>query len=359
MVTGGAGFIGSHLCRFLLEQGHSVISLDNFQTGSAENHLPYIRHPRFELIRHDIVEPFDITVDEIYNLACPASPPAYQASPIKTMQTTLLGVMNVLDLAVRTGARVLQASTSEVYGDPTMHPQKESYFGNVNPFGERSCYDEGKRAGESLLFAYAKEAGVEVRIARIFNTYGPQMQPDDGRVVSNFIVQALQNKPITIYGDGAQTRSFCFVSDIVGGLHALMNSAVAGPVNLGNPGEFTVRELAELVIALTGSRSDLIELPLPPDDPKLRRPDIARAEAELAWSPKIALRDGLVPTISYFENALARKRPHFGLPHALVSSLPLPAANADMVLPTPRRRRGEVVDMGTRRVLAEAGGGND
>jgi UDP-glucuronate decarboxylase len=359
LVTGGAGFVGSHLSKLLLDQGHRVTSLDNFQTGSAENHLAYIKHPRFELVRHDIVEPFDMEVDEIYNLACPASPPAYQASPIKTLQTSLLGVMNVLDLASRRGARVLQASTSEVYGDPTVHPQPESYFGNANSFGERSCYDEGKRAGEALLYAYKQEAGVEVRIARIFNTYGPQMQPDDGRVVSNFIVQALQNQPITIYGDGLQTRSFCFVSDLVAGLHALMHSELSVPVNLGNPGEFTMRELAELVIELTGSSSKLVERPLPPDDPKLRRPDITRAQTGLGWSPKIALREGLVPTIAYFDSMLSRKRPHAAPTSAELLALPVQMANGDAAKPAPRHIGGEVVDMGAHRALAEAGGRSD
>lgn len=313
LVTGGAGFIGAHLVTRLLSRGHSVISLDNFQTGSAENHIEHFRDPNFELVRHDVFEPIEVAADAIYNLACPASPVHYQASHIKTLQTSVVGAMNMLDLAAKNGARILQASTSEVYGDPLEHPQTESYFGNTNSFGERSCYDEGKRAGEALFYAYRKELNVDIRIARIFNTYGPGMQAGDGRVVSNFIVQALRNEPITIYGDGSQTRSFCYVDDLVEGFLRLMDSSLQRPVNLGNPVEFTVRELAELVIELTGSSSEIMALPLPSDDPKLRRPDISLAKTELKWEPKVALREGLVPTIAYFEGVLSRTRPRLGI----------------------------------------------
>jgi len=336
LVTGGAGFIGSNLCRRLLEDGHTVTSLDNFQTGSAQNHLDYLKHPNFTVIEGDIFEPLEEEADLIFNLACPASPPHYQASPIKTLQTSVGGVMNVLDLAVRNRARILQASTSEVYGDPLVHPQPESYFGNVNPFGERSCYDEGKRCGEALFYAYNSEMGVDIRIARIFNTYGPGMRADDGRVVSNFIVQALKNEPITIYGDGSQTRSFCYVDDLVDGLVKLMHSSIDRPVNLGNPVEFTVRQLADLVIELTGSRSKIESRPLPSDDPKLRRPDISLAERELNWHPGVALAEGLTRTIAYFDEGLSRTRPRLrgrqsnsiavgrSLPHAEPIVLTLP-----------------------------------
>jgi UDP-glucuronate decarboxylase len=313
LVTGGAGFIGSHLVRRLLDEGNRVISLDNFQTGSAENHLDVLRHPHFELVQHDVVEPINIAADRIFNLACPASPVHYQASHIKTLQTSLIGAMNVLDLAAKNHARILQASTSEVYGDPLVHPQPETYLGNTNPFGERACYDEGKRASEALFYAYRREANVDIRIARIFNTYGPGMRTDDGRVVSNFIVQALRNEPITVYGDGRQTRSFCYVDDTVDGLIRLMDGPIDTPVNLGNPVEFTVRQLAEMIIELTGSRSEIVSRKLPSDDPKLRQPDITLAQTNLGWNPQIALRDGLLPTIAFFEGLLSRTRPRFGV----------------------------------------------
>lgn len=321
LITGGAGFVGSHLCGSLLQLGHEVVSLDNFHTGRAENLAPLMDDPRFRSVEGDVADPFGFDVDEIYNLASPASPVSYQESPIRTLRTGLLGAMNALDLAVRTGARVLQASTSEVYGDPLVHPQVETYFGNANSFGERACYDEGKRAAEALFFAYRAERGVDIRIARIFNTYGPGMQPDDGRVVSNFIVQALQNRPITVYGDGSQTRSFCYVSDLVDGLIGLMESDVDLPVNLGNPGEFSVLELARTVIAMTGSRSGIEHLPLPADDPRVRRPDISRARARLGWEPRVALGEGLRPTIGYFERRLR-----------LAGSLPFVPARAGVPL---------------------------
>ena len=306
LVTGGAGFVGSHLCDRLLSAGHRVISLDNFHTGRRSNHRRHMANPNFSLIEADIAAPLpDMAVDQIYNLACPASPAHYQESPITTLRTNLLGVMNVLELAVRQRARILQASTSEVYGDPLVHPQSEDYFGNVNPFGERACYDEGKRAAEALVYAYERERGADIRIARIFNTYGPRMQQNDGRVVSNFAVQALRQQPITLYGDGSQTRSFCFVDDLVDGLIRLMASGVRTPVNLGNPGEFTMIELARLVMELTGSRSTVIHLPLPPDDPKRRRPDIAKAERLLGWKPTVPLAAGLTATIAYFRDCLA------------------------------------------------------
>lgn len=306
LVTGGAGFVGSHLCGRLLELGHEVVSLDNFHTGRAENLAPYGANPRFRSVEGDVAKPLAFAVDEIYNLASPASPVSYQESPIRTLRTGLLGAMNVLELAASRGARVLQASTSEVYGNPLVHPQVETYFGNANSFGERACYDEGKRAAEALCYAYRAERGVDIRIARIFNTYGPNMQPDDGRVVSNFIVQALQHKPITVYGDGSQTRSFCYVDDLVGGLVRLMESGVDTPVNIGNPAEFTVLQLARAVIAMTGSRSAIVHLPLPADDPRLRRPDIGKARALLDWEPRIALEDGLGATIAYFDRLLLR-----------------------------------------------------
>jgi len=306
LVTGGAGFVGSHLCDRLLSAGHRVISLDNFHTGRRTNHRRHLTNPNFRLIEADIAAPLpDLVVDEIYNLACPASPVHYQESPVTTLRTNLLGAVNVLELAVTHGARVLQASTSEVYGDPLVHPQAEDYFGNVNSFGERACYDEGKRAAEALFHAYEHERGADIRIARIFNTYGPRMQSDDGRVVSNFVVQALEQRPITLYGDGQQTRSFCFVDDLVEGLIRLMASDVRTPVNLGNPGEFTMAELAHLVVNLTGSRSKVTYLPLPPDDPKRRRPDISKAERLLGWRPTVPLAAGLVPTIAHFRDRLA------------------------------------------------------
>ncbi|MBS1183639.1 MAG: NAD-dependent dehydratase [Proteobacteria bacterium] len=305
LITGGAGFVGSHLCDRLLSAGHRVISLDNFHTGRRTNHHRHLSNPNFRLIDADIAAPLpEMAVDEIYNLACPASPVHYQESPITTLRTNLLGAVNVLELAVSQRARVLQASTSEVYGDPLIHPQTEDYFGNVNSFGERACYDEGKRAAEALFHAYEQERGADIRIARIFNTYGPRMQHDDGRVVSNFVVQALRQQPITLYGDGSQTRSFCFVDDLVDGLVRLMASDVKTPVNLGNPNEFTMIELAGLVMELTGSRSSVTHLPLPSDDPKRRRPDIAKAERLLGWTPTIPLAAGLPLTIAFFRDAL-------------------------------------------------------
>lgn len=309
LVTGGAGFIGSHLCRTLLEAGHEVICSDNFFTGTKRNVRALLDHDHFELVRHDVTEPLLVEVDQIYNLACPASPVHYQHNPIKTMKTSVLGTMNMLGLAKRTGARLFQASTSEVYGDPKEHPQPESYWGNVNPIGLRSCYDEGKRCAETLCFDYHRAHQVQIKVARIFNTYGPNMHPQDGRVVSNFIVQALQGKPITIYGDGSQTRSFCYVSDLVAGFVKLMESdeSVTGPVNLGNPGEFTIKELAEKVLALTGSTSELTFKPLPSDDPTQRKPNIERASKTLGWQPEVALEEGLKLTIPYFEAVLAEQ----------------------------------------------------
>lgn len=305
LVTGGAGFIGSHLCQRLLDRGEQVLCLDNFFTGRKENIVPMLGHPRFELIRHDVTEPFLAEVDRIYNLACPASPVHYQYNPVKTIKTNVMGALNTLGLAKRVRARVLQASTSEVYGDPQVHPQEETYWGNVNPIGIRSCYDEGKRVAETLFFDYHRQNGVDIRVVRIFNTYGPNMRPDDGRVVSNFIVQALRGEPITIYGDGSQTRSFCYVDDLVDGFLRMMDcDDFTGPVNLGNPGEFTIRELAEKVLAQVGGPSQLIEKPLPADDPKQRQPDITVAKAKLGWSPKVPLDEGLPPTIAYFRSAI-------------------------------------------------------
>lgn len=308
IVAGGAGFLGSHLCETLLQAGHQVVCLDNFSTGLRRNIDHLERFDTFKVIAHDIVQPFDLKVDEIYNLACPASPPHYQLDPIHTTKTCVLGSLNLLELASRTGARILQASTSEVYGDPNVHPQIESYWGNVNPFGPRSCYDEGKRCAETLFFDFHKKLQVEVKVVRIFNTYGPRMRPDDGRVVSNFIVQALTGQDITIYGDGSQTRSFCFVDDLVDGFLRMMASppSLTGPVNLGNPGEFTIGELAEQVIGMTGSRSRIIHHPLPTDDPRQRRPDISLATQELGWRPHVDLAQGLVQTIDHFERLLAR-----------------------------------------------------
>ncbi len=302
LVTGGAGFIGSHLCRRLLDAGHEVLCLDNYFTGRRDNIAPLLRHPRFEAMRHDINFSLYVEVDEIYNLACPASPVHYQFDPVQTTKTSVHGAINMLGLAKRTKARIFQASTSEVYGDPTVHPQPESYWGNVNPIGPRACYDEGKRCAETLFFDYHRQHGLEIKVARIFNTYGPHMHPNDGRVVSNFIMQALRGEDITIYGDGQQTRSFCYVDDMVRAFVLLMESPVhvTGPVNLGNPGEFTMLELAEMVIRLTGSSSTIQHHPLPPDDPKQRRPDIALARETLGWEPTVSLEEGLRPTIDYF-----------------------------------------------------------
>ena len=306
LVTGGAGFLGSFLCERLLERGDEVLCVGNFYTGTRFNIEHLIGHPRFELMRHDVTFPLYVEVDEIYNLACPASPIHYQYDPVQTTKTSVHGAINMLGLAKRLKAKILQASTSEIYGDPIVHPQTEDYWGNVNPIGVRSCYDEGKRCAETLFFDYHRQHGVAIKVARIFNTYGPRMHPNDGRVVSNFIVQALKGEPITIYGDGSQTRSFCFASDLVSGLIALMDSGpeITGPINLGNPVEFTVRELAALVIALTGSRSKIVHEPLPHDDPKQRKPDISLAKAQLNWEPRISLDQGLRQTIAYFEKAI-------------------------------------------------------
>ena len=304
LVTGGGGFIGSHLCELLLSRGNDVICLDNFFTGSKNNIRHLLSNPSFELIRHDVTIPIELEVDAIYNLACPASPIHYQHDPVQTIRTNILGAMNMLDLARRLRIPILQSSTSEVYGDPQVHPQRETYWGNVNPIGVRSCYDEGKRCAETLFFDYHRQYGIPIKVVRIFNTYGPRMLPNDGRVVSNFIVQALKGKDITIYGDGSQTRSFCCVSDLVIGLEAMMHTpdSVIGPVNLGNPGEFTVRELAETIIRLTGSKSKIVCKPLPQDDPARRRPDVSLARELLGWTPRIALEDGLRQTIEYFRN---------------------------------------------------------
>ncbi len=307
LVTGGAGFIGSHLCEALLGQGHDVICAENFYTGSKTNVAHLLSNPYFELIRHDITFPLYVEVDEIYNLACPASPVHYQFDPVQTTKTSVHGAINMLGLAKRVHAKILQASTSEVYGDPTQHPQREEYWGNVNPIGPRSCYDEGKRCAETLFFDYNRQHGLSIRVARIFNTYGPRMHPNDGRVVSNFIVQALKGEPITLYGDGQQTRSFCYVDDLVKGLIGLMATPdeVTGPVNLGNPNEFTILELAEKVIDMTGSASKIENKPLPQDDPVRRQPDITKARELLDWQPVTQLDDGLRKTIDYFEKVLA------------------------------------------------------
>ena len=308
LVTGGAGFVGSHLCEYLLNQGNEVVCLDNYFTGKKEKIVQLLDNRYFELVRHDVTMPYFIEVDEIYNLACPASPVHYQYNPIKTIKTSVMGAINMLGLAKRVKAKILQASTSEVYGDPEIHPQTEDYWGNVNPIGIRSCYDEGKRCAESLFTNYHSQNDVKIKIIRIFNTYGPKMEPDDGRVVSNFIVQALQNKDITIFGDGLQTRSFQYVSDLVEGMVRMMGTSddFTGPVNIGNPGEFTMLELAENIIDLTGSKSKLIYLPLPADDPTQRKPDITLAKEKLDnWEPKITLREGLTKTIDYFDKLLA------------------------------------------------------
>ncbi|MBC8040226.1 MAG: SDR family oxidoreductase [Opitutaceae bacterium] len=302
LVTGGAGFLGSHLCDRLLKDGNDVICLDNFFTGRKSNIAHLHGRPDFELVRHDVIDPFKFEVDQIYNLACPASPPHYQFNPIKTTKTSVMGAINVLGLAKRVHARVFQASTSEVYGDPSVHPQPESYWGNVNPIGRRSCYDEGKRVAETLFFDYHRENKVDIRIVRIFNTYGPRMHPNDGRVVSNFIVQALKGEDITIYGDGLQTRSFCYVDDLIEGFVRLMNQTeTVGPVNIGNPGEFTMLQLAELTLKLVGGKSKIVYRPLPSDDPKQRRPDITLAQKYLNnWAPTVQLEEGLGRTIAYF-----------------------------------------------------------
>lgn len=306
LVTGGAGFLGSHLCDRLIEADHEVLCLDNFFTGNKMNVAHLLDHPNFELMRHDVTFPLYAEVDEIYNLACPASPIHYQYDPVQTTKTSVHGAINMLGLAKRVGAKIFQASTSEVYGDPEVHPQTEDYRGSVNPIGPRACYDEGKRCAETLFFDYHRQHGVQIKVGRIFNTYGPRMHPNDGRVVSNFIVQALQGKPITLYGDGSQTRSFCYVSDLVEAFIRMMGTddGVTGPINMGNTGEFTIRELAEKVIALTGSTSELVFMPLPQDDPTQRRPNITKAKATLGWEPEVALEKGLKPTIEYFDGLL-------------------------------------------------------
>ena len=306
LVTGGAGFLGSHLIDRLISRGQDVLCVDNFFTGTRRNVSHLLQNSRFELLRHDITLPLFVEVDKIYNLACPASPIHYQHDPVQTTKTSVHGSINMLGLAKRLNCRIFQASTSEVYGDPKIHPQTEGYWGNVNPIGPRSCYDEGKRCAETLFFDYHRQHRLQIKVARIFNTYGPRMHPADGRVVSNFVVQALKGEPITIYGDGQQTRSFCYVDDLVTGFLALMGSPddFVGPVNLGNPNEFTIRELAELVIEMTDSKSKLISLPLPADDPKQRQPNISKAREHLGWEPKVPLRDGLEPTIAYFRQLL-------------------------------------------------------
>lgn len=306
LVTGGAGFLGSHLCERLVSQGHYVICVDNFYTGSKENISDLLNNKKFELIRHDVTFPLYVEVDEIYNLACPASPIHYQYDPVQTTKTSVHGAINMLGLAKRNQAKIFQASTSEVYGDPVVHPQLESYWGNVNPIGVRSCYDEGKRCAETLFFDYWRQHNLRIKVARIFNTYGPRMHVNDGRVVSNFIIQALQNKPITIYGDGSQTRSFCYVDDLIDGFIKLMNSEddFTGPVNLGNTSEFTIKALAETIVDLVGSKSEISYLDLPQDDPKQRQPNIDLAKNRLDWSPSIALKEGLGNTINYFKEKL-------------------------------------------------------
>jgi UDP-glucuronate decarboxylase len=310
IVTGGAGFLGSHLIDRLLENGHEVLCVDNLFTGTKRNMDHLHNHPRFEFMRHDVTFPLYVEADEIYNLACPASPIHYQHDPVQTTKTSVHGAINMLGLAKRLKCRILQASTSEVYGDPVIHPQTEEYWGNVNPIGPRSCYDEGKRCAETLFFDYHRQHRLEIKVARIFNTYGPRMHPADGRVVSNFIIQALNNEPITIYGDGYQSRSFCYVDDLIEGLVRLMDSPseLTGPVNLGNPSELTMRELAELILSETGSSSPLITLPLPQDDPKQRQPNISVAEARLGWKPKVSLREGLKPTVEHFRSFVGHDR---------------------------------------------------
>jgi UDP-glucuronate decarboxylase len=310
LVTGGAGFLGSHLCERLLDRGDEVLCVDNYYTGSRRNIRHLLSHPDFEAMRHDVTFPLFVEVDRIFNLACPASPVHYQNDPVQTTKTSVHGAINMLGLAKRVGARIFQASTSEIYGDPLVHPQTEDYWGNVNPIGLRACYDEGKRCAETLFFDYRRQHRLPIKVARIFNTYGPRMHPNDGRVVSNFIVQALKNQPITLYGDGSQTRSFCYVDDLIEAFLRFMDTPdeVIGPMNLGNPGEYSIREMAEIVIAETGSSSTLEYRPLPADDPKCRKPDISQAEKVLGWKPTIGLRDGLRRTIAYFETMLKEGR---------------------------------------------------
>ncbi len=331
LVTGGAGFLGSHLCERLLAEGHDVLCVDNLFTGSKSNITNLLGQDYFEFMRHDVTMPLYVEVDEIYNLACPASPIQYSINPVQTTKTSVHGAINMLGLAKRTGAKILQASTSEVYGDPEVHPQREDYWGHVNPIGPRACYDEGKRCAETLFFDYHREGSVRIKVARIFNTYGPRMDPADGRVVSNFIMQALAGHPITIYGDGEQTRSFCYVDDLIDGLMRLMGSAdtITGPINIGNPGEFTILQLAEAILELTGSSSQIVRKPLPMDDPRQRRPDITRARTDLGWEPTIRLHEGLTRTITYFEGLLRSKGSH-----KLLSSSILPtAAMGNILLP--------------------------
>ena len=332
LVTGGAGFLGSHLCERLLSEGAHVICVDNFFTGARSNLDSLSGHPRLEIIRHDICQPLFLEIDEIYNLACPASPIHYQRDPVQTTKTNVLGAINMLGLAKRTGAKILQASTSEVYGDPHVHPQPEGYWGHVNPIGPRSCYDEGKRCAETLFFDYRRQHNLQVKIARIFNTYGPRMHPNDGRVVSNFIIQALTGRDLTIFGEGQQTRSFCYVDDLVDGFVRLMGTPpeFTGPLNLGNPVESTIREIAEKIIALTGSSSKIIFMPLPTDDPRQRRPDISMATEVLGWRPSVELETGLVRTIAYFDALLARQRGQE------IPTLPTHAASRRGKLRTPR-----------------------
>jgi UDP-glucuronate decarboxylase len=306
LVTGGAGFLGTHLCRRLLDNGHEVLCVDNFSSGTRRNIDVFLGNTRFEVLRHNVTFPLFVEVDEIYNLACPASPVHYQFDPVQTTKTSVSGAINMLGLAKRLKVRILQASTSEVYGDPAVHPQTEDYWGNVNPIGSRSCYDEGKRCAETLFFDYRRQHGLSIKVARIFNTYGPNMRPDDGRVVSNFICQALLGKDITIFGEGLQTRSFCYVTDLIDGLDRLMNSPedIAGPINIGNPNEYTIRELADKILAITGSKSEIVARPLPEDDPRQRQPDIALAEKLLGWRPAVELDEGLRYTIAYLETLL-------------------------------------------------------
>jgi UDP-glucuronate decarboxylase len=306
LVTGGAGFLGSHLCEKLLAQGDEVLCVDNFFSSTRRNVEHLIQNPRFELLRHDVTLPLYVEVDEIYNLACPASPVHYQFDPVQTTKTSVIGAINMLGLAKRLKIKILQASTSEVYGDPNVHPQEESYWGNVNPIGIRSCYDEGKRCAETLFFDYRRQHNLPIKVVRIFNTYGPRMHPNDGRVVSNFVVQALKGEDITLYGDGSQTRSFCYVDDLVRAIHLMMQTSddVTGPINIGNPNEFTIRELAETVVGLTGTKSKIIQKPLPSDDPKQRKPNIDRAREKLGWEPRTQLKEGLAQTIAYFDGLL-------------------------------------------------------
>ncbi|WP_332818460.1 UDP-glucuronic acid decarboxylase family protein [Sphingopyxis sp.] len=308
LVTGAAGFLGSHLCERLVDQGHEVLGIDNYFTGRRANVAHLLNRPNFELMRHDVTLPLFVEVDEIYNLACPASPVHYQHDPVQTTKTSVHGAINMLGLAKRTGAKILQASTSEVYGDPEQHPQTEEYWGNVNPIGPRSCYDEGKRCAETLFFDYHRQNGVKIKVMRIFNTYGPRMHPEDGRVVSNFIMQALTGQPITIYGDGQQTRSFCYVDDLIEGMIRLMNSPdeVTGPINIGNPGEFTIRELAEKVVEMVGAEAELVFRDLPVNDPMQRKPDIGKAQSILGWEPTVSLEQGLEKTIGYFRGIVTR-----------------------------------------------------